>query len=158
MRTGNAESCGDFDDGILEGMMERKNQAARGGQAMILAVLALGGTMLGATAIAGFLMLYQIRQATDFEASSKAVFAADSGIQWALYSYLHPPAGPLPGNPAGTLSNGATLQVVCYDSTGATVTPCDSTSTAAEAISKGFAGNTKRAFLIVFGGATSTLP
>ncbi len=33
---------------------------------MILAVLALGGTMLGATAIAGFLMLYQIRQSTDF--------------------------------------------------------------------------------------------
>lgn len=125
---------------------------------MILAVLALGGTMLGATAIAGFLMLYQIRQATDFEASSKALFAADAGTEWALYSYLHPPEGPLPGSPAGTLSNGAMMQVTCYDSTGITVVSCDSTSTAAEAISKGTAEDTKRAFLVEFGGATSTMP
>lgn len=147
--------------GILKAMVIDKKFGERGeksGQAMILAVLALGGTMLGATAIAGFLMLYQIRQAADFESSAKAVFAADAGTEWALYSYFDPPAGSLPGDPAGTLSNGATIQVTCYDSTGTNPVPCDSTSTAVEAISKGSAEDAKRAFLVMFSGATSTLP
>ena len=125
---------------------------------MILAVLALGGTMLGATAIAGFLMLYQIREATDFQSSAKAIFAADAGTEWALYSYFQPPAGALPGAPAGTLSNGATMQVTCYDGTGVNVVSCDSTGIAADAISKGAALDAKRAFLVTFGGAKSTLP
>lgn len=125
----------------------------KSGQAMILAVLALGGTMLGATAIAGFLMLYQIRQATDFQSSAKALFAADAGTEWALHSYFTPPAGSIP-----TFSNGGTVQVTCYDGTGVTVVSCDATSSAVEAISKGNAGDTKRAFFVGFGGGTSTLP
>ena len=48
---------------------------------MLLAVLTLGATMLGATTIAGLLMVYQIRQTTDFENSAKAVFAADAGTR-----------------------------------------------------------------------------
>jgi hypothetical protein len=138
-------------------MVSEGNNKKKNGQAMILAVLALGGTMLGATAIAGFLMLYQIRQATDFESSAKALFAADAGTEWALYTYSHPPAGPLPGNPAGTLSNGAIVQVTCYDAS-STVTPCDSTSTAVSAISKGVAEDSKRAFFVGFSGATTTMP
>jgi hypothetical protein len=130
-----------------------KGRKTKEGQAMILAVLALGGTMLGATAIAGFLMLYQIREASDFESSAKAVFAADAGTEWALYSYFNPPAG----QPLGTLSNGAAVQVTCYDSTGINVVACDATNTATEAISKGSADDAKRAFLVEFVGATSTV-
>lgn len=124
---------------------------------MLLAVLALGGTMLGATTIAGFLMLYQIRQATDFESSAKAIFAADAGTEYALYSYFKPPEGVLPGVPAGTLSNQAMLDVTCYESDDVTVISCD-TSTAAYAISKGSAGDTKRAFAVDFNAATPLLP
>lgn len=59
------------------------------GQTMILTVLSLGGTMLGATTIAGLLMLYQLRQATDMASSAKAIFAADAGIEWAIYCLLN---------------------------------------------------------------------
>ena len=124
---------------------------------MILAVLALGSTMLGVTAIAGFLMLYQIRQATDFEGSAKALFAADTGTEWALESYFHPPQGPLPGTPPGTLSNGASMVVTCYDSSDNPLATCD-TANSSYAISKGTYGDTKRAFYLQFNGPTSTVP
>jgi len=52
---------------------------------MLLTVLALGGTILGATTIAGVLMIYQIRQATDLQQSNKAIFAADAAIEWGNY-------------------------------------------------------------------------
>ncbi|MDO8430221.1 MAG: hypothetical protein Q7S73_02540 [bacterium] len=58
-----------------------------GGQVMLITVLALSGTILGATTIAGLLMLYQIRQATDVVNSTKAIFAADSGFEWRLYKF-----------------------------------------------------------------------
>ena len=61
-----------------------------GGQTMILTVLALGGTLLGATTIAGMLMLYQIRQAGDMANSAKAIYAADAGIDLALYQFFNP--------------------------------------------------------------------
>jgi hypothetical protein len=57
------------------------------GQVMVLTVLSLGGTLLGVTAIAGLLMLFQIRQATDLGNSAKAIFAADTGIEWALFDF-----------------------------------------------------------------------
>ena len=133
-------------------MIKKKTEQKRG-QAMLLAVLALGGTMLGATTIAGFLMLYQIRQATDFENSSRAIFAADAGTEWALYSYLHGVQ-----LPSTTFSNGASVEVTCYESDNTTPTPCYSTSTAVTGISKGTAGDTKRAFAISFNGAMTTLP
>lgn len=59
----------------------------RGGQVMLITVLALTGTILGATTIAGLLMIYQIRQSTDIVNSTKAIFAADSGIEWRLYRF-----------------------------------------------------------------------
>ncbi|MFH0890680.1 MAG: hypothetical protein V1856_01465 [Candidatus Liptonbacteria bacterium] len=66
------------------------------GQAMIMTVLALGGTMLGATTIAGLLMVYQIRQSTDMSSSVKAIYAADAGIEWQLHNYFMDPDLPLP--------------------------------------------------------------
>jgi hypothetical protein len=55
------------------------------GQVMLLTVLIVSGTILGATTIAGLLMLYQMRQATDFGKSVQALFAADTGLEWSLY-------------------------------------------------------------------------
>ena len=66
---------------------------------MLIAVLTLGGAILGATTLAGLLMLYQIRATTDTENSAKAIFAADAGVNWALYSYFDPPLGVMPGTP-----------------------------------------------------------
>ncbi|MFA5386362.1 MAG: hypothetical protein WC297_01730 [Candidatus Paceibacterota bacterium] len=55
------------------------------GQVMLITVLALGGMLLGATAIGGLLMTYQIRQSSDIANSTKAIMAADAGIERALY-------------------------------------------------------------------------
>ena len=62
---------------------------------MILAVLMLGGAILGVTAIAGLLMLYQIRQSTDFRNSATSIFAADTGVEWAFYNFFQS-AEPMP--------------------------------------------------------------
>jgi hypothetical protein len=139
------------------------------GQAMILAVLALGGTILGATTVAGFLTLYQLREATNFEASSKSIFTADAGTEWALYNYYHGatamaddcPLAIANGAPSPsqtcTFSNGATVQVTCSDSNNSP-TSCNASSTAVSAIAKGSAGNTKRAFSLYFAGSNFTYP
>lgn len=118
------------------------------GQAMLLTVLSVGGTILGATAIAGLLMLYQIRSATDFANSAKAIFAADAGTEWVLYSYFNPTLTPPPPSP----SNGSVVSVICYDVNNA-VTSCGATlpattSAASYAISRGASLNTKRAFSV----------
>lgn len=55
---------------------------------MLITVLAISGTILGATTIAGLLTLYQIRQSTDIVNSTKAIFAADSGLEWRLYKFF----------------------------------------------------------------------
>ncbi|MEK7624297.1 MAG: hypothetical protein AAB404_01020 [Patescibacteria group bacterium] len=55
------------------------------GQVMLLTTLVVGGLLLGASAIAGLMMVYQIRQSSDVVNSTKAVFAADSGVEWELY-------------------------------------------------------------------------
>ena len=55
---------------------------------MILTVLALGGTILGATAIAGTLMLYQLRQAKDTESSTEAIYNSDAGMECGLYQFF----------------------------------------------------------------------
>ena len=125
----------------------------REGQAMLLAVLTLGATMLAVTTIAGLLMVYQIRQVTDFGRSAQAVFAADAGAEWGLYSYFQQASVEQP-----MFSNGAVLvPVVCYDNSNMPTPSCTATSSI-YAISKGSAGNTKRAFLAMFVGASSTLP
>jgi hypothetical protein len=59
----------------------------RSGQAMLIAVLSLGGAILGATTVAGLLTLYQIRATTDTANSAKAIFAADTGTEWALFNH-----------------------------------------------------------------------
>lgn len=86
---------------------------------MLITVLAMSGTLLGATAIAGYLMLNQIRQTTDVINSTKAIFAADSGLEWRLYKFFKvdgqkclecPDGGQCP---APDMTNGAIFQATC---------------------------------------------
>lgn len=119
---------------------------------MLIATLSLGGAILGATTIAGLLMLYQIRSTTDSENSAKAIFAADTGVEWALNSFYHPPQTPLP-----VFVNGATLTVTCSDASSTPLAACDgSAGTPDTAITKGTSGSSRRAFFAAF--TTSTLP
>lgn len=121
----------------------KKIKLAKGGQAMILTILALGGTILGATTIAGLLMTYQIRQTTDIANSTKAIFAAEAGIEKGLYNYFR--ATPVPCPDTASLSNGATF-TECTDADAGTIK------------SIGSAFNSRRAFLLNIQAATLTLP
>lgn len=154
---------------------------------MLLTILALGGAILGATTIAGILMLYQIRATTDAENSAKAIFAADAGTQWTLFDYYcdvtttyNPfsrcvPSTGLPDSPreqnmpwgtvassthgVATLPNGAIMEATCYDA--ATPAPnavsCSSSS-AVTAVDRGTSLTSERVFLVNIAGGTSTAP
>lgn len=128
----------------------------RGGQVIVLTVMILGGTLLGAASIAGLLMLYQIRQATDLGNSGKAIFAADAGIEWALYEHFHPGNNMLFQANRGTppdarytaeFSNGARGQVSCYKGTNE-VSCANPEIDSIKSI--GSSGNTSRAFRLSF--------
>lgn len=109
---------------------------------MMLTVMAIGGTILGVTTIAGLLMLYQIRQTTDLANSGKAIYAADAGTEWGLYQIFQSEDR---GNlPVPTFSNGSVVTVTCYQ--GATPqSQCGNSSTTSMK-SVGSAGGTSRAF------------
>ncbi len=72
---------------------------------MLLVVVLLSGTVLGGTAIAGLLMLYQVRQATLATDSMRAIFAADAGMEWEFYKATKDSAYRKP-----VLSNGAVFE------------------------------------------------
>jgi hypothetical protein len=151
-----------------QGVVSKKNM--RRGQALLIAVLSLGGAILGATTVAGLLTLYQIRATTDTANSAKAIFAADAGVEWAQFSHYcsndNPPptAGgrcPLvtPGTndyALPTFSNNAMMTVTCYSNTATTgaTTTCSNASTTS-AISTGVANGSERAFFI---GITTSTP
>lgn len=110
---------------------------------MILSVLAIGGTMLGATTIAGLLMTYQIRSTSDATNSAKAIFAADAGIDWGTYLHIKPASA----DPAPVFSNGAEVTVTCF-TTSYVPTDCRATSTGIIR-SVGRVNNSYRAFEIL---------
>lgn len=86
----------------------------RSGQMMLLTTLALGSMMLGVTTIAGLLMIFQLRQTTNFADSAKAIFAADAGIEWSLYNFScqgDPDAKPCIPSSTLSFSNGAKVSV-----------------------------------------------
>jgi hypothetical protein len=154
--------------------VQGKKKSDCSGQAMLIAVLSLGGAILGATTVAGLLTLYQIRATTDTANSARAIFAADAGTEWALFNHYCAAANPercgsaqvASGTqdiapPTFSASNGdtPTLTVNCYSNyaaTGATTT-CSSPSTVA-AISSGIANSSERAFFIGLSSATTTYP
>ena len=130
---------------------------------MILTVLALGGAVLGATTIAGLLMLYQIRETTDLANSGKAIYAADSGIEMTLYNWFCGSNGrsPCPAPDDNTwnsgvmnLGNGSSVQITqsCFDGSGVQISPCKPDTVAASFTfkAKGNSGNSSRAFGLNF--------
>lgn len=116
---------------------------------MILTVLALGGTILGATAIAGLLMLHQIRQTTDLANSAKAIFAADSGIEWALFNVLCTDEHRVCPIDSPQFQNGASAAVTCEDSAGDPVDNCNDPDVV-NVRSVGSSGTASRAFQASF--------
>lgn len=79
----------------------------KSGQAMIILVMFLGATMLGITTIAGFITLQKIRTVTDIVDSTKAIYAADAGIEWWLYN-TYSSGG---GTPQPTFSNESSVTI-----------------------------------------------
>ncbi len=60
--------------------LNKKNKFEEG-QAMVMLVLILGAMMLGASTIAGYVTLQNIKIAGDITNSTKAIYAADAGIE-----------------------------------------------------------------------------
>ncbi|PIR98091.1 MAG: hypothetical protein COT89_01480 [Candidatus Colwellbacteria bacterium CG10_big_fil_rev_8_21_14_0_10_42_22] len=114
------------------------------GQVMILSVLLISSAILAASSLAGLLVLFQLKRTAGAEDSARAVFAADAGIENALYKRF------VDGCTEGDLlkdkfdfSNGQSANYqVKMDS-------CDYT------VSVGSSKNTARAFEISFEGLCS---
>jgi len=100
--------------------------------------------MLGATVIAGFLIVNQIKMTSNAADSAKAVFAADAGIEWGVYNYSRPSST----DPTPVFSNGASFTVTCYDSSSSEI-DCRNASTSLMK-SSGRAGASYRAFELSF--------
>ncbi len=119
---------------------------------MVLTVLALGGTILGATTIAGLLMLYQVRQSTDLGNSAKAIFAADAGMEQAFYNLFcgsdDSKQGYCPAPAFSKFSNGASVKVTCYDADGVALDQCSDGTRSIRSI--GTSAGASRAFEATF--------
>lgn len=78
-----------------------------------MTVILIGGVFFMATTIAGLLMFYQLQESTNFRESTKAIYAADAGLERATYYYYHklpldtkcPPSDPCSDVPQPSLSN-----------------------------------------------------
>lgn len=68
--------------------MKKNEKNKNSGQVMMIVVMALSAVMIGAIAVGGLLTARQIRQTVDAGSSSKAVFAADAGLEWRLYKFI----------------------------------------------------------------------
>jgi len=108
-------------------------------QVMILTILTLGATILGATTIAGLMMLYQLRQSRDDIVSNQAIYAAESGLECGLYQYFN--NGDVSNCNSLTFSNGASVSVSLVPGNSGNATSIVSVGTAGE--------NVKRALSIV---------
>jgi hypothetical protein len=115
-----------------------KVKSSISGQVMLLTVLILSGSILGASTIAGYLMLLKVRSASDITNSAKAIFAADTGIEWELYKQFKNPGYPKPSlsNNTNFISSNDTQKIK----------------------SIGESNNIFRAFESDLQGATTTLP
>lgn len=81
---------------------------------MLLTVLVLGASILAASTIAGYLTLLKIRTASDVMNSAKAIFAADTGIEWQLYRMFSGDSS----YPQPQMTNGATFNATPPDENG----------------------------------------
>ncbi len=114
-----------------------KKIQSRNGQAMLVMVMVLGITMLGVSAIAGYITIQQLRTAGDVSNSAQAIYAADAGTDWALFQLYLCPAQPT----SSLCTNAQEFQQTLEN--GATV---DARMTATSVQSIGSAGRANRAF------------
>ncbi|MDI6821189.1 MAG: hypothetical protein QMD65_03365 [Patescibacteria group bacterium] len=112
-----------------------KSRNCRSGQVMILSIILLGGILISATAIAGLLVIYQIRQANDTVNSTKAFFAADAALEWKTYEYIK-----------------ATTTILIFETPGLTFNATTSTDDGGYFVisSQGFSGQAVRALESLF--------
>jgi len=114
------------------------------GQVMLLTVVILSGLLLSASTIGGLLMLYQIRQSADIANSTRAIYAADSGLERRIYEFLNE------GSDVATcaeprlyeLANGAKTQVSCL----AQVTPATVEAEGLETVTIKSTGESRKNF------------
>ncbi|MBU2101677.1 hypothetical protein KKH05_03095 [Patescibacteria group bacterium] len=134
---------------------ERRNK----GQVMILSVLLISSAVLAASSLAGSLVLFQLKRTAGAEDSARAIFAADAGMEHALYTRFVTPGAcdvnPIePGDDFFTFKNEdiPVSYIVKFDA------ECKS------AQSLGLSNRTARAFeigldgLCAFGGQSSNCP
>lgn len=70
-----------------------------GGQTMLLIVLVLGSAIVGAASLSALLTTYGLKQITRAQESAQAIFAADTGVEWALYQRFGNCKNPRQANP-----------------------------------------------------------
>jgi len=70
----------------MDSFIYQKKQKGQKGQAMLLAVLLIGTSVLVITSLSGYMMLQRIRMGFNFVDSTKAIFAADAGIECEFYN------------------------------------------------------------------------
>jgi len=112
---------------------ENKPASSRSGQVMLLTAILISGIVLSATSLAGLLTIYQLRQVTDVTSSTKAIFAADSGIEWELYKNFKDSSAAAP-----ELQNGATFKTFIDPSVPDTVTSVGTYSRSSRAFQLNF--------------------
>lgn len=114
---------------------------------MLLAVLLIGSGILAMTAISGYLTLQRVRMSSDIVNSTKAIFAADAGIECELYNYFK--------------SASVSCDKLSFEDNKVKIKTsivADASSTPQYIKSVGSAARAYRAFIMGFEGATSTLP
>ena len=100
------------------------------GQIMLISIMILGGVMIGATAIGGFLLRSQIAQVNNAAESTKALFAADAGVEavaWCFFEKAEEtPACDAPSKVADSFCPKDNKPAVTFDDEGITLeTTCD---------------------------------
>ncbi|MBI4193111.1 MAG: hypothetical protein HY536_00610 [Candidatus Colwellbacteria bacterium] len=88
---------------LRHGHNARDRAPTNGGQTMLLMVLILGSAIVGAASLATILTSYGLRQVIRAQESAQAIFAADTGIEWALYRRFGICKNPVPSGPRCTL-------------------------------------------------------
>lgn len=133
----------------------------RKGQVMLMTIMVLGGTILGAITIGGMILVFQLRQTGDLQNSARAVFAADAAIEWGLYQKYHPTEAKTLFGPQFANAN-TKFEVKCFDAATSTTplywekdfndTSCADASTQTQML-EGFgqSGSSKRAFRQLIG-------
>lgn len=112
---------------------------------MLLSILLISSSILIFSAVAGYLMVQRIRLATDFIDSTRAIFAAEAGLECQLYNLnLSNPGSPRSEDCGGIVFYNGTLR------TSASTTIYTQGASTTIVRSAGSSNNAHRALLYVF--------